>query len=138
MGSPVDTSAPPSRRAFAQLGIALALLPAVPASLIRTMAATPRAWARSRFTPFRGATFRMTGAGDDVSVVLTDISDLSPVVRPGDEKRFALMFVAPISHSAADGIRTFSRDGFGHIDLFVSPVGRSVMARHYQAIINRR
>lgn len=134
----MDTSVLLSRRTFAQGGLALVLLHGIPSPLARIMATRPRAWARSRFTAFRGATFRMTGAGDDVRVVLAEISDLRPAVRPDDEDRFSLMFVAPGSHSAADGIRKFSRPGFGEINLFVSPVGRSAKVRHYQAIINRR
>lgn len=134
----MDTSVLLSRRTFALGGAGLVLLHAARAASVRAGAARPGTWARSRFTPHRGATFRMTGAGADVKVVLTEISDLRPTVRPDDENRFSLMFVAPMGHSAADGIRKFSRAGFGDIDLFVSPVGRSAKARHYQAIINRR
>jgi hypothetical protein len=126
-----------SRRTFAGGSVALALLSAMPVSLARVAAAAKSPWARSRFTPFLGSTFRMTGAGDDVDVVLTEISDLRPVARANDNRRFALLFAAPHGHGPADGTRTFSHDGFGAIDLFVSPVGAGAGARHYEAIINR-
>jgi hypothetical protein len=125
-----------SRRTFAGGSAALALLSAIPVSLARAAAASSP-WARSRFTPFLGSTFRMTGAGDDTDVVLTGISDLRPVARANDNRRFALLFTAPHGHGPADGTRTFSHDGFGAIDLFVSPVGAGTGTRHYEAIINR-
>ena len=126
-----------SRRAFTGRGAALALFSAIPVPLARIAVAARSPWARSRFTPFLGSTFRMAGAGDDADVVLTEISDLRPVARVNDERRFALLFTAPQGHGLADGTRTFSRPGFGAIDLFVSPVGAGTGARHYEAIINR-
>jgi hypothetical protein len=125
-----------SRRTFAGGSAALALLSAIPVSLARAAAASSP-WARSRFTPFLGSTFRMTGAGDDTDVVLTEISDLRPVARANDNRRFALLFTAPHGHGPAGGTRTFSRGGFGAIDLFISPVGAGTGDRHYEAIINR-
>lgn len=126
-----------SRRTFAGGSAALALLSAIPVSLARAAAASSP-WARSRFTPFLGSTFRMTGAGDDTDVVLTEVSDLRPAPRANDSQRFALLFTAAHGHGpAADGTRTFTRAGFGAIDLFVSPVGAGTGARHYEAIINR-
>jgi len=128
-----------SRRSFARGGAALALFSAMPASLAgaAVAVAVSSPWARSRFAPFLGSTFRMTGAGDDADVVLTEISDLRPVARANDDRRFALLFTAPAGHGPADGTRTFSRGGFGAIDLFVSSVGAGAGARHYEAIINR-
>jgi len=126
-----------SRRAFTGRSAALALFSAIPVPLARVAVAARSPWARSRFTPFLGSSFRMTGAGDDADVVLTEISDLRPAARANDERRFALLFTAPHGHGPADGTRTFSRPGFGAIDLFVSPVGAGTGARHYEAIINR-
>jgi hypothetical protein len=131
-----------SRRTFVRGSGALALLSAMPVTLARAAGARAATspWARSRFTPFLGATFAMTGTGgDEVDVVLTGISDLRPVARANDSRRFALLFAAPHDHghAPADGIRTFRRDGFGAIDLFVSAVGAGQQARHYEAIINR-
>jgi hypothetical protein len=116
----------------------MAALIAMPAGLL-TYWATARAgpWARSRFVPFRGATFAMTGGGGKVGVVLTDIRDLRPVLRPADEKRFMLLFTAARDHKPADGIRRFRNDNFGEIDLFVSPIGQSAESLTYQVIINR-
>jgi len=130
-----------SRRAFTGRGAALALFSAIPVPLAGIAVAARSPWARSRFTPFLGSTFRMTGAGDDAGddadVVLTEISDLRPVARANDERRFALLFTAPHGQGPAGGTRTFSRPGFGAIDIFVSPVGAGTGARHYEAIINR-
>jgi hypothetical protein len=125
-----------SRRAFARGSAALVLLAAVPVSLAERSAAAGT-WARSRFTPWVGSAFRMTGAGDDVNVVLTEIGDLLPVARAQDEARFSLLFAAPAGHTPTDGVRTFSREGFGSIDMFVAPVGPDDADRPYEAIINR-
>src|SRR5271168_2154749 len=92
-GQAATTAGRVSRRTFAGGSVALALLSAMPVSLARAAANSP--WARSRFTPFLGSTFRMTGAGDDADVVLTEISDLRPVARANDNQRFALLFTAP-------------------------------------------
>jgi hypothetical protein len=133
----VNTSDGISRRAFGRGSAALVLLTAVPLSLAARSAASAQ-WGRSRFTPWLGATFRMTGAGDDVDVVLSEIGDLRPVARTQDEARFSLMFSAPAGHAPTSGIRTISRDGFGSIDMFVTPVGPESGDRPYQAVINRR
>lgn len=123
-----------SRRTFARGSAALALLTAVPLALAERSAAP---WDRSRFTPWIGSTFRMSGAGQDVDVVLTEVGDLSPVAKPDDASRFSLVFAAPAGHTRTDGIRTFSRDGFGTMALYVSPVGPDTEDRPYQAVINR-
>ena len=138
-GQPATTAGWVSRRTFTGGSVALALLSAIPVSLARAAVAARSPLARSRFTPFLGATFRMTGAADnadDADVVLAEISDLPPVARANDDRRFAVVFTAPHGHGPADGTRTFSHNGFGTVDLFVSPVGASAEARHYEAIIN--
>jgi hypothetical protein len=132
----VNTSDGMSRRAFARGSAAVALLTAVPISLAERSTAT-KPWGRSRFTPWVGSTFRMTGAGEDVDVVLTEIGDLHPAARAQDEARFSLLFTAPAGHAPTDGIASFSRDGFGAIDMFVTPVGPDSGDRPYEAIINR-
>jgi hypothetical protein len=95
------------------------------------------AWARSRFTPFHGATFRMTGGAEKVDVVLAEIRDLNPVSRPADEKRFSLVFTAARDHPPVNGIRRFRNDRFGEIEMFVSPIGHSTESLRYQVIVNR-
>jgi hypothetical protein len=132
----VNASDGMSRRSFARGSAALVMLAAVPVSLAARPAAAA-AWTRSRFTPWIGSTFRMAGAGDDVAVVLAEIGDLDPVARAQDEARFSLLFTAPAGHTPTGGIRTFSRDGFGAIDMFVTPVGPDSGDRPYEAIINR-
>jgi hypothetical protein len=126
-----------SRRAFARGGAALALLNAMPVSLAGVARAARSPWARSRFTPFLDSAFLMTGAGDDVDVVLTEISDPRSAARSSGNRGFALLFAAPHGHGPVDGMRTLSRDGFGAIDLFISAVGAGATVRHYEAVINR-
>jgi hypothetical protein len=87
--------------------------------------------------PFRGATFRMTGGGESADVMLADVRDLSPVLRPADEQRFLLLFTAARDHQPANGIRKFRNGDFGEIDLFVSPIGQNAESLNYQVIINR-
>jgi hypothetical protein len=79
----------------------------------------------------------MTGAGEEADVVLTAVGDVNPVAKPDDESRFSLIFAAPAGRARTDGIRTFSRDGFGAVALYVSPVGPDTEDRPYQAVINR-
>jgi hypothetical protein len=128
------------------IAVAISALPALRAvSLpigvspgLRKVTAVPEAsWARSRFTPFVGATFRLTGGPEDVDAVLAEVRDLSPVLRPADEKRFSLMFSAARNHTPVNGIRTFRHDDFGSIDMFVSPVGPIAQSVRYQVVINR-
>jgi hypothetical protein len=127
-----------SRRAFVGRSASLVAISAVPVGLL-TRGSPRRAgmWTRSRFMPFVGATFRMTGGGEKADVVLAEISDLSPVLRPADEKRFSLLFTGARDHPPADGIRNFSNDEFGEIDMFVSPIGRRTGSLSYQVIVNR-
>jgi hypothetical protein len=79
----------------------------------------------------------MTGGGEDVNVVLTDVRELSPVRRPGDEDRYSLLFAAARGRVPADGIRRFRNEDFGQIDMFVSPTGQRTGPVNYQVIINR-
>jgi hypothetical protein len=127
-----------SRRMFLRSGAALALLAAAPTAWARSGGLAPRnLLTRSRFTPLLGASFRMTGDGQDLDVVLAQISNLTPVMRADDPNRFALLLEAPMDHAPSEGIRTFQNDDFGEVDLFVSPVDRGVEARRYEAVINR-
>jgi len=145
-----------SRRAFVGGGAIAVTLSAVPAVGLRSalgavttagrgraglQARTPvaagSAWARSRFSPFVGATFHLTDGHEDVRVVLTGIRDLTPVLRAGDQNRYVLMFAAAGQHTVADGIRRFRAVGFGEIDMFVSPAGQRSDPIRYQVIVNR-
>jgi hypothetical protein len=135
-----------SRRAFVRGGAGVALLAAAPsawahsavAARRRSLSAGGTSLTRSRFEPALGATLRMTGGGgDDVDVVLTEISDLSPVLRAEDPDRFSLLLVAPRDHRPTASTRTLRHDSIGEVSLFVSPVGRGVRAVRYEAVINR-
>jgi hypothetical protein len=79
----------------------------------------------------------MSGDGPDVTVVLTEINDLVPVMRADDQNRFALLLEAPADYPVIEGIRTLRHAAFGDVTLYVSSVDRGVDARHYEAVINR-
>jgi hypothetical protein len=123
---------------FVRGAATVALLAGAPAAWARNVVAASRSsLARSRFVPVLGSTFRMTGDGHDVDVVLAQITDLSPVLRAADQDRFALLFDVSVGQPLASGIRTFHNDDVGEVSLFVSPVDRGIKAGHYEAIINR-
>ncbi|MFL6241304.1 MAG: DUF6916 family protein [Actinomycetes bacterium] len=91
---------------------------------------------RSRFSKYVGATFRVTGAGFAGHVVLYSVEDIT-AAPANDEDRFAVLFRAPASSTAAEqGTYTFRQSAFGRADLFIVPVDRAVSARYYQAIVN--
>jgi hypothetical protein len=92
---------------------------------------------RHRFTPLVGESFRMTGGGHNIKVVLTKVGDLTPVLRAHDPNRFALLFRIPDGRQPTPGIRSFRHPAVGTVDLFVSPVDRGAKALHYEAVINR-
>jgi hypothetical protein len=96
----------------------------------------PAVLTRSTFVPLLGTTLRMTGGGDDVYVVLSEINDLSPSARD-DEGRFALIFRAPAGQVPTQGIRTLHHDRIGATGIFVAPVGRAVGGLSYEAVFNR-
>jgi hypothetical protein len=127
-----------SRRAFMRTGGALALLAAAPAAWARSaVGASNTGLTRARFTPLVGSTIGMTGAGDNLQVVLSEVADLLPVLRVDDPDRFALLFTATRGDPPTPGIRTFTHPELGEVALFVSPVDRGVNALHYEAVINR-
>ncbi len=127
-----------SRRAFVGGSAILVAVSAVPVGLLRRVGLTRAGpWARSRFVPFVGAAFRMTGGGEHVDVVLAEVRDLNPVLHAAYEKRFSLLFRAVSEHPPADGIRRFRNDEFGEIDMFVSAIGHGTETAKYQVVINR-
>jgi hypothetical protein len=127
-----------SRRAFVRdSAAAVVLLTAVPLSWAQSAyAASGKALVRSTFTPLLGATFRMTGGGDDFDVVLAEINDVVPVLRPNDQNRFAAVFSAPAGRQRTQGIRSLYHPNIGHIALFVASVDRGVEASRYEAVVN--
>jgi hypothetical protein len=133
-----------SRRAFLRGSAAAGVLAAGAVSLPRAVGAATRTPTSSQLTrgsyaALVGSTFRMTGGGDNLNVVLSAIDDLQPVARPGDPNRFALVFRTPASRArSAGGIRTLHNSRSGTTTtLFVSPVDRGVEAHWYEAVINR-
>ena len=125
-----------TRRAFVRSGAALGSLLVAPAAWARSSNATVRrTLVRSHFKPLVGAKVRLTGGGNDVTVVLAQVKDLAPAGSSADQ--FALLFKVPRRQRVDEGIRTLHHSAFGRIDLFVSPVDRGVKARYYEAVINR-
>jgi hypothetical protein len=127
-----------SRRAFLCSGGAFTLLATSPSAWARSVTkARGTALKRSHFKSLVGSKLRMTGGGNDVHVVLSEITDLVPKHRADDPDRFALLFTVSRSHHATPGIRTLHHDALGQVALFVSPFDRGIKARHYEAVINR-
>lgn len=130
---------------FIGAGAAMAMLAAAPPAWARRSMATVRSaltarsnsLKRSRFTPALGSTLRMTGGGEQLDVVLAEITDLRPVLRADDEDRFALLLHVPGSQRPTSGIRTLRHPDIGEVALFVAPVDRGVNPVHYEAVINR-
>jgi hypothetical protein len=93
---------------------------------------------RSAFVPLVGDTFEIIHERGSLPVVLRQVSDLKPTLRPGAEDQFSLMFtdarLRPALQEGTYGIRHARQ---GRIALFVAPVDRPQTTQHYQAIINQ-
>jgi hypothetical protein len=127
-----------SRRSLLRNGAVIALLSAVPVSLAQKATAAPRAdLTRSTFTPLLGRTLLMVGGGTAVKVVLSEINDLVPVNRAGDEDRFSLVFAAPKGEARSQGIKEFRHPDIGKMSIFVAPTDRGTQAVRFEAVINR-
>jgi len=127
-----------SRRELIGNGAVLALALTSPSLLGRSLVTRAGAdLTRSTFAPLVGDSFRMRGAGIDHAVVLSRIDDLVPVLRPHDERRFALNFDVPFDQPRVGAIRSLWHRRTGAIDLFVAPVGPGWQASTFEAVINR-
>jgi hypothetical protein len=116
---------------------AAALTSKTPTRTAAPAAPAPPALKRSTFTPLLHNSFQMIDAkGTAITVVLSKISDLSPVIVANDPNRFSLMFDGAMSQPRPQGIYHFKNARIGTVDLFVVPVDLVVSTRHYQAIIN--
>lgn len=132
-----------SRRAFLRGGAAVAVIAASPAAITQAAEAAPSPTApsptsaRSFYTPLLGTTFSMSGDGDSFDVVLAEINDLAPIRRAADERRFSLVFTAPVGRPRSQGVRTFRQPHVRDVVLFVSSVDRGVQSVRYEAVVNR-
>lgn len=97
-------------------------------------AASTGTLARSRFSPYLNATFKMGCSAGTWSVTLVGIGDLQPVLVVGDQKRNRLTFDSSAA-GPAQQVCAFRRSGFATTSLFVVPVDPT--HRYYEAIINR-
>src|ERR1700733_5036310 len=116
-GAMDDGASAITRRVFVRGGAAtLVFLAEGPTAWARSSRAAKRKalrrkhLTRSHFKPLVGAKVRMTGEGEDVHVVLAEVTNLVPVLRKDDPNRFGLLFKAPLNHPPAEGIRTFHHD----------------------------
>jgi len=93
---------------------------------------------RSVFLPLLGQTFRIAHAGGSLTVVLSQVSDLKPTVRPGAEDQFSLVFTdARLRPALSQGTYSVSHARRRH-SLFVVPVDRREIVQRYQVIIDSR
>ena len=132
------------RRAFLALGASLAGAAWAGVLAPRTAAVAELAipWnlglRRSAFLPLLGKTFRIAHDAGSLTVVLSQICDLDPTVRPGAEDQFSLIFTdARLRPAIPQGTYSVTQGRRGR-SLFVVPVGRRETAQHYQAVIDCR
>ncbi|GAA1925137.1 DUF6916 family protein [Nocardioides marmoribigeumensis] len=122
------------RRTVLRLG---ALVPVV--GLVTGLAAPAEAaaspYSRSTWSPHVGKTFALSWKGGTATAVLVAIGDLTGAPA-GAVTRFSLdLRVA--SGGTPTGATTLSRNGFGSVSLFLSPVDRGVTDIHALAVVNR-
>jgi hypothetical protein len=135
-----------SRRAFlvgsaalAGTGAAALLAPGGAAAVISAARSRAIDMRRSAFVPLLGETFEIVHADGALPVVLRQVSDLEPAVRPGCEDEFSLMFTdARLRPPLEQGIHVISHARQGQIALFVAPVERRQTVQRYQVIVNNR
>ena len=133
-----------SRRAFLAGGASLAAIGAVSGVVSRGAASVLHpdrmrnlAFRRSTFVPLVGQHFRIIHDHGSLTVVLREVSDLGPSVRPGAEGQFSLMFADAGLRPALPGeTYSISHPRLGRISLFITPVGLARTTQFYQAIIN--
>lgn len=136
-----------SRRAFLAGGASLAgigsvsvLVPQGAAAAVLTPTTLKKlAYRRSTFLPLVGQAFQIIDSQGSITVVLRQVADLQPTVRPGTEDQFSLIFREAAAQPAlAQGTYSIGHAGQGRISLFVVPVGPRQATQKYQAVIDSR
>jgi Domain of unknown function (DUF6916) len=135
-----------SRRAFLAGGASFVAIGSVNGLVPRATAAvlTPAlrgglAFRRSTFAPLLGQKFQIIHDRGSLTVVLSQVNDLKPTVRPGAEDQFSLIFTdAGLRPALPQETYSISHARQGQISLFVVPNGLRQTAQHYQAIIDSR
>jgi hypothetical protein len=90
---------------------------------------------RDSFVPLVNQSFTMVdSAGRSLPVVLSQIGDLT-AGPAGSETRFSLTFDGPVTPAWPQSTYRFQQAQLGAVALFAVPVGRSVQARQYEAIL---
>ena len=137
-----------SRRAFLAGGASLAAVGAASAAagglvsrgataVLHPAGLKNPALRRSTFVPLVGQRFQIAHDQGSLTVVLRQVSDLEPSLRPGAEGQFSLMFAdAGLRPVLPQETYSISHARLGRISLFIVPVGLARSAQLYQAIIN--
>lgn len=129
----MTTPARPGRLRSGVIAVAAAVAPF--ASMSNAFgAASTNLLARSRFTSYLNAAFKMSSTAGTWTATLVGIADLQPVLVTGDQNRFRLTFQTSAA-GPAQQVCAFRRSGFTTTSLFVVPVDPT--HRYYEAIINR-
>jgi hypothetical protein len=92
---------------------------------------------RSQFAPHLKSTFQAMEGPNATPLVLSEVNDLRSAKRPGEERRFSLIFTAPGGDVRPQGTYRFVHPAMGTLALFVTPVDRGAKARSYEAVVNR-
>lgn len=123
-----------SRRALVRSGAAGVVLAPFATARAAAAASTTGLYTRSRFTPLRGASFKLLSPTGTVPVTLATVFDL-PSAEPGDDRRFGLTFQCT-TPGPPQGTYTLRRPGFTSTLIFVVPsdAGR----RTLQVVVNSR
>jgi len=122
---------------LAGIGAMGALMPRV-ASAVLSPVRNP-AFRRSTYVPLVGQTFQIMHDQGSLNVVLQQVSDLSPTLRPGAETQFSLMFIdAGLRPALPQETYFISQARLGQVSLFLVPVDHRNTVQRYQAIINSR
>lgn len=126
-----------TRRSFVGAGVALGAL-----------AVAPPVWAvgnqailkvdRSQWERLVGQRLRLSGHGIVLTVVLAEVTELRPTRFVGDPERYALELRGRKDAPRLSGIHRLYHRDLGRLDLFVSAVGRTIKASHFEAIIDTR
>jgi hypothetical protein len=99
---------------------------------------------RSAFLPLLGQTFRIRHNAGSETVVLRQVNNLRPCVKPGAQDQFSLMFSGSGHRPAlSQGTYSISHPRHGRISIFIVPVGiviagGSENGQRYLAVIDSR
>lgn len=123
-----------SRRALVRSGAAGVVLAPFATARAAAAASSTSLYTRARFTPLRGASFKLVGPTSSVAMTLATVFDL-PSAEAGDDRRFGLTFQCAAS-GPPQGTYTLRRPGFTSTQVFVVPSDAD--RRTLQVVVNSR